>query len=84
VAEVELQKFQDEIMNYVFVSEYYGNRKQSAKAVAGRDETSFASFPATILYCLTLITTIGKYGHMYMGHSENWGEILRRLKEMDS
>ena len=55
VAELELQKFQDDVMKYIFVYDYYGNTHRVV-----RDENSFTNFPAALLYSLTLITTIGK------------------------
>ena len=50
---MELQKFQQDILKQLYEYEMQGGQARPV-----RDE-SFTSLPATLLYCLTLITTIG-------------------------
>ncbi|CAG7709890.1 unnamed protein product [Allacma fusca] len=57
LAELELQKFQDDIMKQLLLTaESENNNRRDYQ-----EEDSFGNFPAALLYCVSIISTIG-YG----------------------
>jgi len=58
LAELELQKFQEDVLKHLFPFEEAETYRREPFYNYGDD--SFENFPAAILYSLTLITTIGK------------------------
>jgi len=60
LAELELQKFQEDVMKHLFpTNSELEHRTHNYNKDYGGDD-SFENFPAALLYSLTLITTIGK------------------------
>lgn len=56
LAELELQKFQEDVLRHLFPLE---ESESYRKETYNFNDDSFENFPAALLYSLTLITTIG-------------------------